>query len=203
MVLGLPAGGSCNLYGWGDEQVNPRRDAVSVDEPQQCDPNFPQVFCSRHSSQSEGSCTARLGSPLVCLGSLTVTGILLNDQSCSASGSNFLLNYHSLHRFQDWINEVTSDDYQENPRFTVFVMHYTNDISDAVQRCAGTIISDRHVLTTASCVSVQPSTQIAIESYVGSEKRLVSTRQVTIHPAYIPSQNTEANVAVVEVIKSF
>jgi hypothetical protein len=140
-----------------------------------------------------------LGSPLTCLDSSVVSGILLNDQSCSASGSYFLLNYLSLGPSASWINEVTSDDSVENPRFTVDVMHYFNNISDAVQRCTGTIISDNRILTTASCVLVEKTKQIAIQSFIGGTRERVNTRNVFIHPDYKPSQHREANVAVVEV----
>lgn len=59
-------------------------------------------------------------------------------------------------------------DCQLTNRFLVDIAHFTSgNISTAVVQCAGTVISQRHVITTATCVNVQLPTAVAIrfESY--------------------------------------
>lgn len=63
--------------------------------------------------------------------------------------------------------------------------------------CGGVIISDRHVLTTASCAQNLSSTA---DVYVGDSKDIASIRRIKIHEAYVEGQN---NIAVVEVYDKF
>lgn len=48
-------------------------------------------------------------------------------------------------------------------RFILNVAHYTlPDLETAENRCVGTVITERHVLTAASCVKVEATQGIAI-----------------------------------------
>lgn len=81
---------------------------ISVFEPQYCDPNYPQVFCSSFPSLATGPCTASRGSPVVCI-SGHVSGFVINERGCTtadAHGRN-LLHYHSVNDFRAWIEEVS------------------------------------------------------------------------------------------------
>ena len=51
------------------------------------------------------------------------------------------------------------------PRFIVNVKEFTvPDVSEANFRCVGSVISDRHVLTTSSCVQVGADKAVAVEA---------------------------------------
>lgn len=84
-----------------------RRDSITVSPPSDCDPNFPQLFCSTFISTTHATCTARLGSAVVC-DDESVSAIVLNDGSCSSHGSAFLLNHQSIGDYEDWIRKVSS-----------------------------------------------------------------------------------------------
>lgn len=56
---------------------------------------------------------------------------------------------------------------QNDARFIVNVAHYTlPDIDTAKIRCAASIITNRHVLTTANCVIVEPGKGVAIKAFI-------------------------------------
>lgn len=48
-------------------------------------------------------------------------------------------------------------------RFIVLLGHFTQPfLNETVIHCAGTLISEQHILTTASCVIVESPTEIAV-----------------------------------------
>lgn len=109
---GLKSNSSCRLFGWGGAREVPRRDAVEVLNSTYCDSNFPQVFCSKFASISAFSCDANAGSPVTCDDDVsTIAGFLLNNnRSCIENGDRFVLNFHSVEPFQEWIEKVSSGD---------------------------------------------------------------------------------------------
>jgi hypothetical protein len=96
--------------GWGGSQSNNRQEAVIVHSPEFCDTNFPQVFCSGFDSRTDPTCASILGSPLTCNGDDTaVAGFLITaDDACTINGNRYVLNYHSVVGFQEWINDVSA-----------------------------------------------------------------------------------------------
>lgn len=101
----LPTNDTCHLLGWG--QTNTRQDAINVYSPEFCDENFPQVFCTSFDSRTDPTCTAILGSPLTCHDHAAIGGFLLSGD-CVINGNRWLLNYHSLGGFQEWIDDVSA-----------------------------------------------------------------------------------------------
>lgn len=97
-----------SIFGWGGKTDNPQRDAINVYNSQFCDPSNPQAFCSVFDFNST-TCSASLGAPLVIhdLESTSIDGFLINEGSCSTNGSNFVLNYHSVGDFEEWIKKVS------------------------------------------------------------------------------------------------
>jgi hypothetical protein len=54
-------------------------------------------------------------------------------------------------------------------RFILNVAHYTlPNLDTAEYRCVASVITERHVLTTANCVSVEPSQGVAIVAEVAA-----------------------------------
>lgn len=52
-------------------------------------------------------------------------------------------------------------------RYILDVAHYDlPDLETAEYRCVGTVITERHVLTTANCVIVEPSQGVAVTAKV-------------------------------------
>lgn len=78
----------------------------------------------------------------------------------------------------------------------------SGNIGGAVSRCPATIITNRHVLTTAACaIPSNSSLQLAIEMQKvfeggGSENRTISAKRAFIHPNYSGDVHSN-NVAVV------
>jgi hypothetical protein len=94
------------------------------------------------------------------------------NSSCSAINETLsILSYESIENFTDWIKDVTYYTTVENTvRFVVNVAHFIfPDIGTAVVRCAASVITNVHVLTTASCVVVQPPRAIAVQATVSTD----------------------------------
>jgi hypothetical protein len=92
--------------------------------------------------------------------------------NCSSFNETLsILNYESIENFNDWIKDVTYYTTVENTvRFVVNVAHFIfPDIGTAIVRCAASVITNVHVLTTASCVVVQPPQAIAVQATVSSD----------------------------------
>ena len=132
--------------------------------------NSSEVFCSLFNSTDDESCSAALGSPVICRNE--ISGLVTNAGNCSiADDSQILLNYESVGDSSDWIEDVIYYTTVENTvRFIVHVAHFDfPDLETAVIRCAASIITNAHVLTTASCVVVQPPQAIAVQATPTSE----------------------------------
>lgn len=66
-------------------------------------------------------------------------------------------------------------------RFIVYVAHYTPpNLNTALPRCAGTIISPSHILSTASCVMVDAQTAVAVLVRTENEDYLVNSKRVNV-----------------------
>jgi hypothetical protein len=48
-----------------------------------------------------------LGSPVVCSDARTLSGILVNSQTCARIGDLNFLSYNSIEPFREWIEEVS------------------------------------------------------------------------------------------------
>lgn len=96
-----------SIYGWGGETAIPRRELVTVLSPQLCHSNFPQVYCTIFNASSNGStCSSKLGSPLS-KDDLNIDGFLINEGFCSVNGTPYIMNYHSLEDYSDWIEKAS------------------------------------------------------------------------------------------------
>jgi hypothetical protein len=87
----------------------------------------------------------------------SLSGFLLNNQTChAADDGKFSLKFHSIFSFRKWIDAVIDIVGLKNrDYFVVRVFEYLKSDSDVVKRsCVGTAITQRHVLTTATCVTV-------------------------------------------------
>jgi hypothetical protein len=102
-----PTVSSCRIYGWGGALLNHLNREVTVSPPSACDSNLPRIFCSSFSEQNDLTCAARLGAPLTCGDVSIIVGFLLDDR-CVQREENFVLNYHSVEDFREWIEEVVS-----------------------------------------------------------------------------------------------
>jgi hypothetical protein len=90
----------CELYGWGAKSPA----TIEITHPEACNPNYPEFFCTIFTSTSQETCKAQLGSSVICDHS-SLSGILMNNGSCSDFGSLSLLNYQSLEEFDEWIQQ--------------------------------------------------------------------------------------------------
>lgn len=163
---------SCSLFGWGGALLDPRRDEVMVNNPESCDPNYPQNFCTIFDSTLNPTCDAILGSPVTCGNDMAVAGFLTNDEGCNTNAGRTTLNYHSVDHFRDWIEGVFGPELPERNKvdFIVTVMEFTPpSYIGATPRCFGTIISSNRVLTTASCATVQSPLALAVQTRIVEE----------------------------------
>lgn len=80
---------------------------VQVYEPQYCDPSSPQAYCSELSVPSDRVCETYSGSPLVC-NAQSVDGIFLQSECREISPERYLIVYHSVGEFSDWIESVST-----------------------------------------------------------------------------------------------
>lgn len=91
---------------------------------------------------------------------------------------------------------------QVSERLTVG--EWTNSISERTPRCRGTIITDRHVLTSAECATVSGNSRLAITHTVqnpigwGFTESSRSVGRIFIHPNYT-GQSSSSNIAVLRV----
>ena len=108
---------------------------VGIQEPQFCNNNFPQAFCSTFDEQLKGLCQAPQGSPVICGNNSIISGFVLNSQSCGRLNGRFSLEYHSTAEFQDWIEEVSNAKSLQSLRkivmigFVVFVKSVSSKFS--------------------------------------------------------------------------
>jgi hypothetical protein len=193
------------LFGWGGAFIDSRQDLVSVVDSELCDPNFPNVFCSVFESVDHETCDAVVGSPLICGNALA--GFLINNRTCTSVGDQHVLRYHSVGDFGAWIKVVTSDESIENPaRFILNIASYNvPDIDAPVTRCVGSVITNRHIVTTATCVNVDSSQGIIIQAVISNnnETRTTSTLPIRVskHPDFIENEDNFSNIAVILVIQ--
>jgi hypothetical protein len=104
----LPTNETCHLHGWGGADLNSRQVAINVYSPEFCDINFPQVFCTTFGSIADDTCTALLGSPLTCTDHDDIAGfVITSEETCATQGRQFVLQYHSIGGFNEWIHEVS------------------------------------------------------------------------------------------------
>ncbi|XP_037034422.1 uncharacterized protein LOC119073217 [Bradysia coprophila] len=199
----------CNLFGWGGELLDPRRDAVMVTGPVACDPNYPQSYCTVFDSVSHSTCDAMQGSPLTCGNDdITVAGFVTTDGGCSTDTGRTMLNYHSIRDFRDWIVGVFGPELpaRDAVNFIVTVLE-RNETS--IPRCFGTVIASNRVLTTATCATIDSSlhvellVQTRIVQGSTSSSTNFATSQIYIHPYYSEENPLENNVAVIEIIGTF
>lgn len=84
---------------------NPRRDAVQVLGPTSCDPKLPNIFCSIFITDTHATCTANLGSPVICSeDGNAIDGLLINENACTNHLGRYQLNYISVGDVREWIN---------------------------------------------------------------------------------------------------
>lgn len=191
---------------------------MTILDSQFCDPEFPEIFCSKFDDLSHETCNAMHASPIIC-GNL-ISGFLINDGNCSTENNETTLEYHSVGDFDEWIRQVTSGVLEKRGRFIVDVMQFEKGmINRAKFSCSGTLITLRHVLTTATCLNLPSSMATAIQFGTGTGSRLTSNTKcfvdtliiicmisvevlnVFIHPDYIASRNDVANIAIAQVNK--
>jgi hypothetical protein len=79
--------------------------------PQFCGSNSTQAFCSIFDANL-ATCVSQLGSPLINgdVSSSSIDGFVISEGSCSRNGSRFVLHYHSVDDFRDWIEQVSGAD---------------------------------------------------------------------------------------------
>jgi hypothetical protein len=148
---------NCKLYGWGEKNSNPRRDAVKIDFPNICGSGFSEILCTVFQSTANETCNASLGSPLICGDNATFTGFLINNQQCAVtSGGKVVLTYQSIASYRNFIDVAlrTALNLESSTRYVVDVVNFDIDRQKYPKRVSvGTAITLRHVLTTAESVT--------------------------------------------------
>jgi hypothetical protein len=97
----------CQVVGWGNRIGVSPHEVVAVNQPQVCNSNFPQVFCSIIDIGSQQICTALQGSPVICGNNSEVSGIVISFGTCGEVRNQRSLDYHSVGEFREWIEEVS------------------------------------------------------------------------------------------------
>lgn len=90
---------TCKLYGWGGAEDFPRNDAVTVNGQSSCGM---ETYCTTLSPNAD-TCAAKLGSPIVCNDGF-IDGFVIKNSGCS---DRFLISYHSVDDFREWIDSVS------------------------------------------------------------------------------------------------
>ena len=103
---------SCNLFGWGSENPFPRMESVRIYGPEFCDPTNPNVFCSTFPTENHATCTATLGSPVVCDSNNNIAGILNSHRQCTNENNQIVQTFISLLDFHSWILCVSTNHVQ-------------------------------------------------------------------------------------------
>lgn len=173
------------------------KEQVSIVEPSFCDPQKSQTFCSIFQSNVT-ACGAYPGSPILCNNDLkTIDGILLgNSYSCNERDNEFSLEYTSLINHTNWINQTMQVEIEEDSKFIVAILDYDKSFQDSEFKCYATIFTERHVLTTATCIqSIKKNTAIQVQFRNGATT--TSTSRNFIHPDFDSSKPTENNIAIV------
>lgn len=191
---------NCSLFGWGGALIIPRDDPVTILSSELCDSSFPDIFCSLLDSEDDEICTAQLGSPVMC--GNVFAGFLINDGSCTTVDGQAFLKYQSVGEFGEWIQEVTEPEVEPISSFILSVAVYdAPDYEFTESRCAALAITKRHVITTASCVTVESFQGIVIETMFSEDNETVISStlpvRVSIHPDYIESDGNSSNIAVI------
>jgi hypothetical protein len=191
-----------NLVGWGGAFLEPEMEQVQIFGPEFWNRNSNQTYYSIHKTNAR-PCDAFMGSPLMA-GSF-FTGFLTNNQVCSLTSSGFMLTYHTVTDYAEFIEEALTEESAANdfPNFVaniVTISEYDNNVP--VIRCSGTIISEQHVLTTAECASTDQT--IAIHSAFnnsenGTEIGYEKDVKITIHPDYSDGKLSHNNLAIIKV----
>jgi hypothetical protein len=96
---GIRESGTCTL-----EEIN---QSVMVYEPQLCDGNSTQAYCSRF-RYSNLACFTLTSSPVMCGDRSHLDGIVISEGSCTIEDGSYMLYYHSIADFREWIEEVSS-----------------------------------------------------------------------------------------------
>lgn len=94
---------SCKLYGFGGAEDFPKNDLVTVDGPRFCGMDPIETYCTI-SPPNIDTCTAKLGSPVVCNEGF-IDGFIIKNAGCNSE--EFLLSYHSVDDFREWIELVS------------------------------------------------------------------------------------------------
>lgn len=194
---------NCQLFGWGGSTPIPRRDSLTVYSAPYCNPSYPQAFCSPLGPNPHATCSASQGSPVFCGDFAVLRGFSLNHEACNVDSKGNYLNFHSIAPFRTWIQTAMENEIGNTvaPGFIVNIVAYPSaNISAAVTRCLGTIITDRHVLTTSSCVTVDSSSSIGVKYQTAQGTRTVNAANVFTHPNYTITAIRKLNdVAVIKV----
>lgn len=134
----------------------------------------------------------------------------MTSDGCLDDGTRISISYQSVNTFRVWIEEVLSADSierEDSTRFVANVIEIPPRGSGFDRfRCVGTVISQRHLLTTASCVVLPENTQMTIgvqAFWEGSGWNTVAAQSVFIHPDFNANNARTANVAVILVSQHF
>lgn len=130
----------------------------------------------------------------------------MTSDGCNNVGGRGQINYHSVLTHRVWLEEVFHSEIVSSKNFIANVMELldVNIIGSARFRCIGTIITERHLLTTASCVTIpEGSVQgIGVEAdWEGVGFTTIQAEEIFIHSDFVENQSRIANVAVIKVSK--
>jgi hypothetical protein len=96
----LGSNSSCLLYGaLGNYQIR-------AYNPQYCNPNFDKAFCSTFLTNNTLACNTFRGAQLVCGGD-KLDGFVISEPSCLLEANQYVMYYHSIGDYIDWIKEVS------------------------------------------------------------------------------------------------
>ena len=107
----------------------------------------------------------------LCGDNSTLSGFSISNETCSTLNGKTVLNYLSVANYRQWIEEVFKSDSADRESFTIYVVNvvtYTKpNLNTARTVCVGTAITSNHLLTTATCVYVEPETNtgVGVQAY--------------------------------------